>query len=233
MSTESSLVRLELRWKAKRGYLKPAFMSARTTLEALDGAGYVIGIGGTGRAGTSYAHCDLRANAVSVFAWFIGPAAWSAAVKEDAREEGALFTIDDFGLAERLPEVIDWTKGSHKPYPSCKVSLASRPVLRLCATPGSCCPPLLAARGGVVAQWKLSLSFEARQRLGEWNRWARLVVGLFDPLDDSPYAKWAKGELSRKSSWVMKEGRALADLVEKETGLKVDRKQAVFDEWAP
>jgi len=234
MSNESSLVRLELRWKAKRGYLKPAFMSARTTLDALDRAGYVVGVGSPGAAGTSYAHCDGRAKTVSIFAWFIGPAAWAAAVKEDAREDGALFTIDDFGLATHLPQVIDWTRDSHRPYSSCKVSLASRPMLRLCATPASCCPPLLAATGGVIAQWKLPLSFETRQRLEEWNTWARLVVGLLDLIgDEGPYRKWANKELSGKASWVKREGSALANLVTKETGLKVDRKQAVFEVWAP
>lgn len=234
MSTESSLVRLELRWKAKRGYLEPAFVAARATLEKLDRAGYVVGAGWPGRAGSSYVHCDAGAQAVSVFAWFIGAGAWAAAVEEDARDDGALFTIDDFGMATHLPKVIDRSKGAHRPYPSCKVSLASRPPLRLCATPTSCCPPLLAARGGVMAQWKLPLSFKTRDRLADWNERARMVVALMDPPGErGPYGAWAKRELKRGASPIVKEARELARLVTEETGLKVEKGMDLFEEWAP
>jgi len=238
MSTEAKLTRLQVRWKAKPGYLAPATMSIGTTLRSLDEAGYILGFGSDNATAASYVHADARSNTVSIYAWFIGAGAWTAAAGESERKNGddedqAIFAIDDFGLASPRVEVIDLSRDSHRPYPSSKASLASRPTLRLCATPGSRCPPLLAAKGGVIAQWKLPLTGATRNRLAAWNNWARLVVAMMDPLGDStPYGKWARRELRLASSPVVKEARALAKEVTRETGLKVDTSMALFEIFA-
>lgn len=237
VSTESGLVRLELRWKAKRNSLAPAFNAAGNTLSKLDEAGYILGAGSTGATAAAYVHADAASMGVSLHAWFIGPGAWDAALAESEKDEGG-FSIDDFCLVSRIPKVIDHTRTSHKPYPSFKKSLKSKPVLRLCATPGTHCPPLLAKDGGVVAQWKLPLSTPTRDRLHVWNAHARLITALasdfaWDEDECQLYTKWAEGELKRATSALAKEAKELAAIVGRESGLRVEAARPFHDQFAP
>lgn len=235
MSTEASLVRLELVWKCKKGDIAPATNSVGMTLRNLDEAGYIIGHGSTNSVAAAYVHPDHAKNTISLHAWFIGAGAWKAALEEHEADGANVFSIYDFCLTTTIPTaVIDHTKGSHRPYPQCKKALSSKPLLRFCATEGSRCPPLLAAEGGVVAQWKLPTSYKTRERLYRWNDRARHVAALMGELGETePFRAWAKREISSSTSILGKEARALAAVVTAETGVRVDPKGPYFSMMAP
>jgi hypothetical protein len=220
----SSLVRLELRWKCKRGSLVPAIHSVGQTLDALDQGGFIIGKGVSFANASSYVHADEKTGTISIHAWFIGPGAWKAALSEhhSTEEDGPVFRIDDFGLRTTEPEVIDRTKGLHRPAWSCRASLGSKPVLRLQACPDMMTPPIISEDRRLIPMWKLGLSSDTRNALHAWNQQARAIASLAPALDDEGlYLKWAQQQLDRKRSPLALEAKRLAALVTKESGCKV------------
>lgn len=221
MASNDRLVRLELRWKVKRGGMNGAIHAAGMTLQHLDEGGFIIGVGSRFANAAAYVHADHRARTVSVAAWFLGAGAWKAAAEEDRAGEG-VFSIDDFGMVRHEPEVIDHSRGLSRPGPMFKKAVGRGTAVRFGADDVAAPPALLALDGSFIPQWRLPLTPETRVKLHDWAREARAVAALAPAFaDEGIHLRWASKQLTSATSPLAKRARELAKLVTKETGCRV------------